>query len=112
MPWDSGGAKFADRLKSNLEHLQDGSTLIVTDLTRIGRGVTDLAGIVDGLRSRGVALRSLADPWLDTGSAHGPLIQDIFACISTYERTRLNERTRGKGRPQPAPAAAVPGARP
>ncbi|GAB2746836.1 recombinase family protein [Sinomonas soli] len=77
-----------------LEQLQGGSTLIVTDLARIGRGVADLAGIVGELRARGVVFRSLAEPWLDTGSAHGPLIQDVFACIGAYERSRLNERTR------------------
>jgi DNA invertase Pin-like site-specific DNA recombinase len=77
-----------------LEHLRDGNTLIVTDLTRIGHGIADLARIVDELRSRRVALRSLAEPWLDTDSAHGTLIQDIFAFIGAYERTRLNERTR------------------
>lgn len=91
---DDSGGRDRPGWQACIQHLQEGNTLIVADLTRIGRGVADLAGIVDELRSRGVALRSLAEPWLDTSSAHGPLIQDIFACIGTYERRRLDERTR------------------
>ncbi|GGH97618.1 recombinase family protein [Arthrobacter liuii] len=43
---------------------------------------------------RGIGFRSLAEPWLDTTSAHGKLIFDMFASLAEYERSRLSERTR------------------
>jgi DNA invertase Pin-like site-specific DNA recombinase len=35
-----------------------------------------------------------AEPWLDTTSAHGKLIFDMFASLAEYERSRLSERTK------------------
>jgi DNA invertase Pin-like site-specific DNA recombinase len=90
----SGATQDRPGWRACLEHLQPGNTLLVTDLTRLGRSTLDLAGIVQELGSRDVAFRSLAEPWLDTGSAHGRLIFDMFASIAAYERARLIERTR------------------
>jgi DNA invertase Pin-like site-specific DNA recombinase len=91
---DSKAGRDRPGWQACLQQLQAGDTLVVTDLTQIGCGIVDLAGVVEGLRARGVFLRSLAEPWLDTGSVHGPLIHDMFASFGAYERTRLNERTR------------------
>jgi DNA invertase Pin-like site-specific DNA recombinase len=41
-----------------------------------------------------IGFRSLAEPWLDTTSAHGKLIFDMFASLAEYERSRLSERTK------------------
>jgi DNA invertase Pin-like site-specific DNA recombinase len=46
------------------------------------------------LGQRGIGFRSLAEPWLDTTSAHGKLIFDMFASLAEYERSRLSERTK------------------
>lgn len=46
------------------------------------------------LGQRGIGFRSLAEPWLDTTSAHGKLIFDMFTSLAEYERSRLSERTR------------------
>jgi DNA invertase Pin-like site-specific DNA recombinase len=53
-----------------------------------------LADIVTVLGQRGIGFRSLAEPWLDTTSAHGKLIFDMFASLAEYERSRLSERTK------------------
>lgn len=89
----SGATQDRPGWRECLEQLQPGNTLLVTDLTRLGRSTIDLAGIVEELGKRGVAFRSLAEPWLDTSSAHGRLIFDMFASIAAYERARLIERT-------------------
>lgn len=91
---DNSAGKDRPGWQTCLEQLQDGSTLVVTDLTRIGSGVADLADALEELRSRGAMLRSLAEPWLDFGSPQGPLIHDIFTWIGGYERARQNERAR------------------
>ena len=70
------------------------NVLMVADLTRLGRSTADLADIVTVLGGRGIGFRSLAEPWLDTTSAHGRLIFDMFASLAEYERSRLSERTK------------------
>lgn len=77
-----------------LNYLQPGKVLLVSDLTRLGRSTADLSDIVTVLGQRGIGFRSLAEPWLDTTSAHGKLIFDMFASIAEYERSRLSERTK------------------
>jgi DNA invertase Pin-like site-specific DNA recombinase len=90
----SGATQARPRWQACLKHLQPGNVLAVTDLTRLGRSTADLAAIVTTLGERGVGFRSLAEPWLDTTTAHGKLIFDMFASLAEYERSRLSERTR------------------
>lgn len=90
----SGATQARDRWQDCLEHLQPGNVLVVADLTRLGRSTADLSDIVTVLGRRGIAFRSLAEPWLDTTNAHGKLIFDMFASLAEYERSRLSERTR------------------
>jgi DNA invertase Pin-like site-specific DNA recombinase len=90
----SGATQARPKWQECLRHLQPGNVLAVTDLTRLGRSTADLAAIVTTLAERGVGFRSLAEPWLDTTTAHGKLIFDMFASLAEYERSRLSERTR------------------
>ncbi|WP_247048884.1 recombinase family protein [Arthrobacter rhizosphaerae] len=90
----SGATQTRARWQDCLEHLQPGNVLVVADLTRLGRSTADLSDIVTVLGRRGIAFRSLAEPWRDTTSAHGKLIFDMFASLAEYERSRLSERTR------------------
>ncbi len=76
-----------------LKYLQPGSVLVVNDLTRLGRSAADLASIVALLAERGVGLRSLNEPYLDTSTSHGLMIFQIFSALAEYERNRLRERT-------------------
>ena len=90
----SGATQARARWKECLDYLQPGNVLLVADLTRLGRSTADLADIVTVLGQRGIGFRSLAEPWLDTTSAHGKLIFDMFASLAEYERSRLSERTK------------------
>ncbi|MBT2565098.1 recombinase family protein [Arthrobacter sp. ISL-85] len=90
----SGATQLRARWKECLDYLQPGNVLTVADLTRLGRSTADLADIVTVLGQRGIGFRSLAEPWLDTTSAHGKLIFDMFASLAEYERSRLSERTK------------------
>lgn len=90
----SGATQARARWQDCMEHLQPGNILVVTDLTRLGRSTADLSDIVTVLGQRGIGFRSLAEPWLDTTSAHGKPIFDMFASLAEYERSRLSERTR------------------
>lgn len=70
-----------------LDYLQPGNVLMVADLTRLDRSTADLAYIVTVLGRRWIGFRSLAEPWLDTTSAHGKLIFDSWAFRRSAART-------------------------
>lgn len=90
----SGATQARPRWQACLEYLQPGNVLAVTDLTRLGRSTRDLSSIVATLGERGIGFRSLTEPWLDTTTAHGQLIFNMFAALAEYERSRLSERTK------------------
>lgn len=111
----SGVTQARPRWQACLEYLQPGNVLVVTDLTRLGRSTADLSSIVGTLAEMRVGFRSLAEPWLDTTTAHGQLIFNMFAALAEYERSRLSERTRAglaaaraKGRQGGRPRAMTP----
>ncbi|WP_326950738.1 recombinase family protein [Arthrobacter sp. Leaf337] len=86
------------RWQDCLEHLQPGNILVVTDLTRLGGSTADLSDIVTVLGRRGIGFRSLAEPWLDTTSAYGKLIFDMFASLAEYEPVVRTHEGRVSGR--------------
>lgn len=90
----SGATQAREQWLACLDYLQPGNTLLVNDLTRLGRSTADLSAIVKLLGERGIGFRSLSEPWLNTTSSHGKLIFDMFASLAEYERNRLSERTR------------------
>jgi DNA invertase Pin-like site-specific DNA recombinase len=53
-----------------------------------------LITIVEGLRERGVGFRSLQEGAIDTTSASGELIFNIFSALAQFERRLIQERTK------------------
>jgi DNA invertase Pin-like site-specific DNA recombinase len=53
-----------------------------------------LISVVEGLRERGVGFRSLCDGVIDTTTASGELIFNIFSSLAQFERRLIQERTR------------------
>ncbi|MFJ4171317.1 recombinase family protein [Paenarthrobacter sp. NPDC089714] len=90
----SGATEIREQWRACIEDLKSGDTLMVSDMSRLGRSAVDLADIVASLAGKGVRFRALAEPWLDTGSPCGQLILEIFESIGRYERNRMSERTR------------------
>lgn len=58
--------------------LRSGDTLMVTELSRLGRSTSQLSALADDLRERGVALRTL-NLGIDTGTPAGKLVYSIIA---------------------------------
>jgi DNA invertase Pin-like site-specific DNA recombinase len=89
------GAK-ADRpgLDQCLAELQEGDTLVVWRLDRLGRSVRHLIDLVDQLRQQKVGFKSLCDGTIDTTTASGELIFNVFASLAQFERRLIQERTR------------------
>lgn len=75
-----------------LRLLRSGDTLVVTELSRLGRSTGQLAQLADDLAERGVGLRIL-NLGLDTTTPAGKLVYSIVAAVAQMERDLLIERT-------------------
>ncbi|ASR55648.1 MULTISPECIES: recombinase family protein [Cellulomonas] len=93
----SGTVVSRPELDALLGYARDGDTLVVTELSRLGRTVRQLVALVDDLGRRGVGVRSLTQA-IDTtpgqGGGIGVLLLSIFAALAELEREVLIERTR------------------
>lgn len=78
-----------DRL---LGELGEGDVLTVWKLDRLGRSVSHLVALVDGLGRQGVQLRSLTEG-LDTTTSAGRLTFHLIAAMAQFERDLIRERT-------------------
>lgn len=87
----SGARDDRPSLKSCLDFLKAGDTLVVWKLDRLGRSLPHLLDIVTGLRDGGVAFRSLTEG-MDTNTPHGELLFHIFGALAQYERALTRER--------------------
>jgi len=90
----ASGAKV-DRpgLDAALAYLRPDDTLIVWKLDRLGRSLPHLVQTVDSLAERGVGFRSLTES-IDTSTAGGQLVFNLFAALAMFERDLIRERTR------------------
>lgn len=75
-----------------LRHLRRGDTLVVTELSRLGRSSADLAALADRLDNDGVGLRIL-NLGADTTTPGGRLIFTVIGAVAQMERELLIERT-------------------
>lgn len=87
----SGARDDRPGLKTCLDYLKAGDTLVVWKLDRLGRSLPHLLDIVAGLREGGVAFRSLTEG-MDTNTPHGELLFHIFGALAQYERALTRER--------------------
>ncbi len=88
----SGAKAERPGLKEALNYLREGDTLVVWRLDRLGRSLQHLIETVTGLEARGIGFRSLNEQ-LDTTTANGKLIFNIFASLAQFERDLIRERT-------------------
>jgi len=92
---DSASGAHANRpgLSDCLNALQKGDTLVVWRLDRLGRSMPHLVSLVEALNAKGVGFRSLCDGLIDTTTASGELIFNLFSALAQFERRLIQERT-------------------
>lgn len=90
----TGTIKERPQLEKMLAELQQGDTVIVSELTRLSRSTKDLFEIVEQIHGVGAEIKSLKEPWLDTSTPQGKLLFTIFAGLSQFERDLLSQRTK------------------
>jgi DNA invertase Pin-like site-specific DNA recombinase len=90
----SGAKTERPGLDRCLVELESGDTLLVWRLDRLGRSMPHLVSLIESLRVRGVGFRSICDGVIDTTTASGELIFNIFSSLAQFERRLIQERTR------------------
>jgi DNA invertase Pin-like site-specific DNA recombinase len=87
------GTNVTDRreLKTVMEFLRAGDTLVVTRIDRLARSVADLSDIVRELQRRGAHLRATEQP-IDTGSAAGKAFLGMLSVFAEFETNIRRER--------------------
>ncbi len=66
--------------------------VVVYSIDRVGRSLKHCLEILDTLKSHRCDFISIKQQ-IDTSSATGQLIFNLFACLANYERTQILERT-------------------
>lgn len=89
----SGAKKQRSGLDQMIRELRKGDVIVVWKLDRLGRSLNHLVELVEKLVEMGVGLQSLNDP-IDTTTAQGKLIFNIFASLAEFERNIISERTK------------------
>lgn len=113
---EHASGKQSDRpeLLNAMKALRAGDTLVVWRLDRLGRSLPDLIANVNELATRGIAFESITEA-IDTTTASGKLVFNIFASLADFERHLISERTRAglaagraRGRTGGRPPALTP----
>ena len=88
----SGSKTARPALDELLGQVRAGDVLVIWKLDRMGRSLKHLVELVGNLIERKVGLLSLNDP-IDTTSARGRLVFNLFASLAEFERELIRERT-------------------
>ena len=92
---DKASGSKTDRpgLNKCLKELQKGDALMIWRLDRLGRSMTHLVGLVEDLKQLGVGFKSICDGAIDTTTASGELVFNMFSSLAQFERRLIQERT-------------------
>jgi len=90
----SGARSDRPGLTKCIDALESGDVLVVWRLDRLGRSMRHLITLVEDLRDRGIGFRSLQEGTIDTTSASGELIFNIFSALAQFKRRLIQERTK------------------
>lgn len=90
----SGAKSVRPGLNQCLDQLQLGDVLVVWRLDRLGRSMTHLISLIENLREKEVGFKSICDGAMDTTTASGELVFNIFSSMAQFERRLIQERTR------------------
>src|SRR5215831_20952199 len=81
------------QLTKCLASLEAGDVLVVWKLDRLGRSLRDLITLLDDLKAREVAFRSLTEA-LDTTTPTGRAMWQMVGILAELERSLIQERTK------------------
>jgi len=84
----------ARRIDELLSKLDEGDTLIVAELSRLGRNMLETLNIINALTEKGVRLVFVRQPELSTTGAHTKLLLAVYSYFAEAEREYISMRTK------------------
>lgn len=78
-------------MKRLFEYAQEGDTLVVWRIDRLGRSLIDVLNTVSLLRGQGVKVRSISDG-INPETSSGRMMLGMLATLAEYERELITER--------------------
>src|SRR5690554_3254433 len=88
----SGKTTDRAQLQEMLAYVREGDTIRVKSPDRLARSTTDLLGMVEQLKAKGVALEFVDNPALNTDTPQGSFMLTILAAVAKLERATIRER--------------------
>jgi DNA invertase Pin-like site-specific DNA recombinase len=85
------GARRIDELQAKLHK---GDTLLVAELSRLGREMLQVLNIINDLSEKGVKLTFVRQPELSTTGSHGKLLLAIYSYFAEAEREFISMRVK------------------
>ena len=82
------------RIEELLSMLEAGDTLLVAELSRLGRNMLETLNLIDELIQREVQLIFVRQPELSTDGPHGQLLLAIYGHFAQTEREYISMRTK------------------
>ena len=82
------------RIDELLAKLDDGDTLIVAELSRLGRNMLETLNIINRLGEQGVKIIFVRQPELSTLGSHTKLLLAIYSYFAEAEREYISVRTK------------------
>ena len=77
-----------------VEELQKGDTLLIPEISRLGRSMVEIVELLAILRSKEVAVMALKNGWVLDDSIQSKLMMMIFALLSEIETDLLSRRVK------------------
>ncbi len=77
-----------------LNRMEKGDVLICTELSRLGRNMLMIMGILNICADKGVSIRSIKDHFDLSDSINSKIIAFAFALAAEIERNLISQRTR------------------
>lgn len=74
------------------DYLREGDELIVWSCDRIGRNFDEMLQIISQMKERGIKLKSISEPMIDTSSTTGELIFRIIMAVADWQRSYILEQ--------------------
>lgn len=88
----SGSLSNRPALDKLLNDANKKDVIVIWKLDRLGRSLKNLVELINTLNDKEIGLQSLNDP-VDTTTAQGRLIFNIFGSLAEFERELIKERT-------------------
>jgi DNA invertase Pin-like site-specific DNA recombinase len=82
------------KLGEVLDSLNSGDTLIVSELSRLGRSTLQVLEIIEEAKRKGINVYSVKGPWALNGTMESKILLNVFAMVSEIERDLISERTK------------------